>query len=182
MPAYAVLLKGVNVGRAKRIGMPELRDVLTGMGLRNVRTVLQSGNAVFTTARTDPAEIADLIEHAIADKFGMTVRCLVRTAAELRAVVNGHPLADLVTNGSRMLVLFLSEALSTQALAVDDPVTLDPHRIRVGADRVIYQWCPDGISNAPDASSYLEKAHKITVTGRNWNTVVKLDTLLAGLS
>ncbi|MFC5996762.1 hypothetical protein ACFQE5_21375 [Pseudonocardia hispaniensis] len=63
------------------------------------------------------------------------------------------------------------------AAAEHDPTALDPQRIRLG-DRVIYQWCPDGILQAPDVSAFVMKHWNLVVTGRNWNTVTKLAALL----
>ena len=179
MAGYAVLLRGINVGPNKRIAMADLRALLAGLGYADVTTVLQSGNAVFSTRRTDPATLAARIEKAIEAEFGMSVACVVRDGSELAAVVAGHPLADVADNGSRMMALFLSAAPDPATAAEFDPVTLDPDRVRVG-DRVIYQWCPDGVLKAPDVSGFVIKNWKVTVTGRNWNTVTKLADLLAG--
>ena len=87
--------------------------------------------------------------------------------------------ADVADNGSRMMALFLSAAPDPEAAAAHDPVALDPDRVRVG-DRVIYQWCPDGVLKAPDVSAFVMKHWKVTVTGRNWNTVTKLADMLSG--
>lgn len=179
MAGYAVLLRGVNLGPNRRIAMAELRDMLSGMGFADVRTYLQSGNAVFTTRRTDPAALAARIEQAIEARFGMTVPCIVRDGPDLAAVVAAHPLADVADNGSRMMVLFLSADPDLRLAAEHDPVALDPDRIRIG-DRVIYQWCPDGLLKAPDVGTYVAKNWKVAVTGRNWNTVTALADMLAG--
>lgn len=179
MPSYAVLLRGVNVGPSKRIAMVALRKMLSGMGFGDVRTLLQSGNAVFTTRRTDPATLATRIEKAIGAEFGTSVACIVRDGPEMAAVLAGHPLADVADNGSRMMALFLSADPDPALAKEHDPVALDPDRVRLG-DRVVYQWCPDGILEAPDVATYVMKNWKVTVTGRNWNTVTKLAGMLAG--
>jgi uncharacterized protein (DUF1697 family) len=172
-----VLLRGINVGPNKRIPMPRLRALLTGLGFENVRTHLQSGNAVVTAPEEAPARLAARIEDAIEREFGFPVRCIVRTRDEMAAVVAGHPLADVADNGSRMMALFLSERPDPQLAAEHDPVALDPDRVRVGED-VVYQWCPDGVLKSPDVSTFLIRNWNVAVTGRNWNTVVKLAELL----
>jgi uncharacterized protein (DUF1697 family) len=186
MPRYAVLLRGINVGGRTLVPMADLRALLSGLGFTDVRTLLQSGNAVLTSPDvhsadpTDPTEatgVAQRIEQAVEQKFDRPIRCLVRTADELRSVIENNPLSEVATNGSRMMALFLSENPDPALLAQHDPVALAPTEIAVG-DRVIYQWCPDGVSNAPLVGPFVEKKLKIAVTGRNWNTVSKLIDLL----
>jgi uncharacterized protein (DUF1697 family) len=171
------LLKGINVGGKKKVPMADLRALLAKQGFTDVATLLQSGNAVFEAPRTKPEKLAAQLERAITGEFGMEVRCLIRTGDELGAVIAGNPLADVADNGSKLLVMFLSEPLDPAQLAENDPTELDPVTIRLG-DRVIYQWCPNGILEAPNVAGFVEKRFKIIVTGRNWNTVTKLGALL----
>lgn len=178
MTRYALLLKGVNVGGKKKIAMAELRELLAGLGHTDVRTLLNSGNAVFDSPSTDRAGLLEDIERVLAERYGTRAASLLRTGPELATVIAGNPLLTAETNGSRMLTLFLSETLDPDLLAVHDPTALDPAAVRLG-DGVIYQSCPDGILKAPDVSTFVEKRFKIVVTGRNWNTVHKLHALLA---
>ncbi|MHA6795893.1 DUF1697 domain-containing protein [Pseudonocardia bannensis] len=179
MPSHAVLLRGINVGGNKRIAMADLRALLTRLGHTDVRTHLQSGNAVLTAPPVAPEELAGRIEEAISAEFGMGIRCLVRTREEMRAVVHGHPLGDVADNGSRMMALFLSADPDPALMTAHDPVALDPGRTRIG-ERVIYQWCPDGVLKAPDVTGFVTRHWKVAVTGRNWNTVTALAALLEG--
>jgi len=174
---YVVLLRGINVGKAKRIAMADLREMLADLGYAEVRTLLNSGNAVVTGADGDPAEHAEKVRVGIADRFGMDVRCLVLTGDRLRAIVDGHPFVEIADNGSRMFAHVLSDAPDPDLLAAHDPVALDPERARLG-DRVIYQWCPDGALAAPPVATYAEKHLGVTVTARNWNTMTKLVDLI----
>ncbi|MCW0214060.1 MAG: DUF1697 domain-containing protein [Pseudonocardia sp.] len=173
MTGYAVLLRGINVGGNRKVPMADLRSLLEGLGYADVRTYLQSGNAVLSTDE-DAGTVATRCEAAIADEFGMDVRCLVLSGPELRAVADAHPLRDVADNGSRMTANFLFAPVPDGAA---DPAELDPGRVVV-AERVIYQWCPDGISNSPDVAAFVRKNWKVPVTGRNWNTVEKLLALL----
>ncbi len=177
MSAYAALLRGVNVGGRSKISMADLKAVLSGLGYQDVRTLLQSGNAVFT-ATEGPDELEAAIEAVLAAELGLRTRCLVRSNADLRAVVAGHPFADVADNGSKMVALFLSANPAPGAGVEHDPVALDPDRIRVG-DRVVYQWCPNGVSEAPLVGPFLERKWGVVATGRNWNTVGKLIDLTA---
>jgi uncharacterized protein (DUF1697 family) len=174
---YAVVLRGINVGGHKRVPMADLRALLTGLGFTDVATLLQSGNAVFRAPETPPDELAARIERAIAVEFMMSVRCMVRTGPELQAVIDGNPFAGVATDGSRFLALFLSASPDSELLAMYDPRSLAPSQVALG-DRVIYQWCPDGVLQAPNVHGFIEKNLKVAATARNWNTVTKLGALL----
>lgn len=174
MTRYVVLLRGINVGRAKRIAMADLRAMLTDLGYADVRTLLNSGNAVVTGAGGGHEE---RIRAAIADRFAMDVRCVVLTGERLRAIVDGHPFAEVADNGSRMFAHVLSAVPDPALLAEHDPTALDPQWARLG-DRVLYQWCPDGLLEAPPVAAYVEKHLAVTVTARNWNTMTRLVDLV----
>jgi uncharacterized protein (DUF1697 family) len=177
MARYVALLRGINVGKNKRLAMADLRELLAGLGYTDVATHLNSGNAVFTYRATKPEKLAVQIEKAITEMARMSVRCLVRSSDELRAVIDAHPLEAKATDGSKMMALFLSEAPDATLLAEYDPISLDPDNVRMG-DRVIYQWCQNGILESPQVGGFVEKNLKVTVTRRNWNTVTKLSDLL----
>jgi uncharacterized protein (DUF1697 family) len=175
--SYVALLRGINVGRNKRVAMADLRALLEGLGYTEVRTLLQSGNAVFASTARKPEKVATAIESAIADQLGLSVKVLVRTDREIHEVIAAHPLADVADNGSRMMVHFLSADPDPKFLNEHDPLGLDPDNARLGP-RVIYQWCPNGILEAPEVTTLLIQRLGLTVTTRNWNTVTKLGAML----
>lgn len=177
MPRYAALLRGVNVGGKKKVSMAELRELLSGFGYTDVHTHLNSGNAVFYSAGTRPKELASQIESGIHDALGQNVRCLLRTGEELRTTIAANPFNAVATDGAKMMALFLSDTPEPTLLANHNPQTLALEEISLG-DRVIYQWCPNGILEAPPVGQFVEKYLKVTATGRNWNTVTRLSALL----
>jgi uncharacterized protein (DUF1697 family) len=164
---YAVLLRGINVGGNKKVAMADLRELLADLGYTQVKTLLQSGNAVLA-ADEEPDRVATRIEEALAERYGTEIRVLALTLADLEAVEKAHPLREVADNGSRMVVLWLFGPVGTPS-----PAELDEDRIVVG-DGVIYQWCPDGVSNAPDVAAFVRREWKVATTGRNWNTLEKL--------
>jgi len=175
---YVVLLRGVNLGPHKQLAMADLRAVLSDLGFDGVGTVLRSGNAVLQAPPTDPAAIAARIERALVDTFGLASRCLVLTPEDLHAVVAADPFREVADNGSRYQAIFLFDDPPQPLRTEHDPQSLDPERVRVG-QRVIYQWCPDGILAAPAVGGFVEKRWKVVTTARNWNTVTKLAALTA---
>jgi uncharacterized protein (DUF1697 family) len=169
MPRYVVLLRGINVGKAKRVAMADLRALLADAGFTDITTHLNSGNVVLTGRSATPARL----EAAIEQGTGVRSSCVVLTDKELRAIVDAHPLADVATNGSRMMAHVLGAEPEPDAL--EAALALDPQHARPGP-RVIYQWCPDGLLKAPEITAKLG----VVVTARNWNTITKLAELAAG--
>jgi uncharacterized protein (DUF1697 family) len=172
---HVALLRGINVGRNKRIGMADLRAMLEELGYEDVRTLLQSGNAVFGAAGK-PDAVARNIEGAIAERFGMEVGVVVRTAQEMADVVAANPLGDVATGGAKQHVIFLSAEPDAAALAaIADPA---PEAF-AACGREIHVWCPDGLQ----ASALIKALSKPVIapgaiaTVRNWNTVTKLAAL-----
>ena len=157
--------------------MADLRELLSGLGYADVRTHLQSGNVMFTSRSASAVRLAREIEKGIEDKLGLSVRCLVWSSDELRAVLAGNPFQREATDGSKVLVLFLSERPDPTLLEAHDPRELARDQIRIG-ERVLYQWCPDGFLAAPNVGAFAEKHLKVTVTARNWNTVTRLGVLM----
>src|ERR671937_939311 len=107
MTPLVALLRGINLGSRNRIGMADLRALLTDMGYDGVRTHLQSGNVVLVT-RQAPERAGRAIEREIRTRLGLEVDVIVRTGAEIAAVVAANPLGDVATNPSRYFVVFLS--------------------------------------------------------------------------
>ena len=168
MPSYAVLLRGINLGPTNKIAMADLRELLSEAGFTAVRTHLNSGNVVLS----GPSAPAKIIEKAITERTGLKVPCVVLTAKELRAIVDGHPFLDVADNGSRMMAHVLGGKPDADKLAA--ALARDPENARSGPG-VIYQWCPDGLLKAPAVTEKLG----VLVTARNWNTIAKLDALLS---
>ncbi|MFD3544848.1 DUF1697 domain-containing protein [Streptomyces sp. NPDC058655] len=172
---YAALLRGVNVGGNKRVPMAELRSVMEGLGHEEVRTYLQSGNAVFGSARQDPAALARELETAIEAHFGFRVPCLVVDGAHLRAVAEACPFPAAELEGRQLHATFFSEQPGEERFAAIDAAAYLPEEYRIG-DRVLYLYAPDGLGRSRLAEALAKPAvvKGVDATTRNWNTVVKL--------
>lgn len=172
---FVALLRGVNVGRAGRLAMADLRALVEDLGYSDVRTLLNSGNVAFTAPGADPVKAAALIEKALTSKLGAPVRVVVVTARELCAVADENPLLDLADDPSRLLVAFLVRPEDATLLA---PLLLQdwsPEALGVG-EHAVYLWCPAGVA-ASRVAQAVARAVGDGVTMRNWSTVVKLRAL-----
>jgi uncharacterized protein (DUF1697 family) len=176
---YAALLRGINVGGNKKIAMADLRGLLSGLGLADVTTYLQSGNAVFTAADQPAGVFGAAVEHAISAEFGMSVRVFVRTGAQLAAVISNYPLPGEPENPSRFFVAFLSAEPDPALVHELRQQSFGPDQIWVSGQEV-YTWCPNGLAHTELTYSFIEKRLAVTATSRNWNTVRKLASLTSG--
>ena len=173
---YAALLCGINVSGHRKVPMPELRSLLEGLGHRDVRTYLQSGNAVFTTDADEPDDtLAAAAEKAVEQHFGFRVDTLVRSAAYLAAVADACPFPAAELEGRQLHVTYFSEPLGAERFASVDQAAFLPEEFRLG-DRVLYLYAPDGLgrSKLAEAVSRPSLLKGVVATSRNWNTVTKL--------
>ena len=174
MPTHIALLRGINVGKAKRIAMADLRELFTGLGYTEVTTLLNSGNVLFTSS--DPQPAAAALEAAIQKRFGFPSRVAVLSAAELDAAVAANPFAQIASDPSRFLVAFVPHADSLKPLVPLIVRSWHPEALALGP-RCAYLWCPEGILASP-ANQAVTRALGEAVTARNWNTLLKLQALV----
>src|ERR1700676_1567823 len=101
------LIRGINVGRGKRVSMTDLRRLVADLGHANVRTLLNSGNVLFESKRPNTAKLSKGIEEAISAKCGFSAMVTVITALELASIINENPLLNVAKDHSRHLVAFV---------------------------------------------------------------------------
>lgn len=174
------LLRGINVGRAKRIAMADLRKLLTDMGFADVRTLLNSGNVVFNCNAKDARQSANRIEEALVMKLGVAARVTVLDAEQLDGVVEDNSLCELSDDHSRLLVAVLNNPADRAKLEPLAHQDWKPEAFALGR-WAAYIWCADGIL-ASRAAAAMGKAVGDAVTTRNWTTINKLHALATGQS
>jgi uncharacterized protein (DUF1697 family) len=172
---YIAFLRGINVGRAKRIAMADLRVLVEGLGYTDVRSVLNSGNVLFRAPGTTAQEVAGAIEEALVLKLGVAARVFVLDHHDLNAVVAGNPLLGVATDYARLFVFLLGAAAQRDKLAALGSQDWGSEQLALG-ERAVYVWCPEGVLDSAAANS-LGKLLGDGCTSRNWNTVLKLHTL-----
>jgi len=168
---HIALIRGINVGKAKRVAMADLRAAIEDLGYTGVKTLLNSGNVVFT-ADVAPAKAAPGIEKILAGELGVPARVTVITAEELADAVAGNPLVDVADNFSRLFVSFLNDPADLARLKPLTKETWDPEVLALGK-RVAYVWCPNGLLESP-LSQAVARALGDRVTTRNWATILKI--------
>ena len=179
MPQFVALLRGVNVGKAKRVPMADLRALLAALGYDGVSTVLNSGNAVFRAAGGTPARHAAAIAAAIAGRLHVEVPVVVKSARQLAAIVDDNPLADDAADPSRLLVAFVQEPASLAGLGAVQEKVVPPERFHIGRGAA-YLLCANGLLGSAAGEALLGRAGR-SATTRNWATVLRLHALAGAL-
>ena len=169
MTTYVALLRGINVGTAKRVPMPELRKLASELGYRDVRTHINSGNLILTS--DEPAEaVRRRLEEGIEQTFGLHADVVVRTAGELAAVLAANPFPD--GDPSRVTVAFLAgppadaAEAGVAALATEDEPFLF-------AGQEVYVHYGHGQADSVLAAKFAGLLG-VSATVRNLRTVTKL--------
>jgi uncharacterized protein (DUF1697 family) len=176
MYTYIALLRGINVGKAKRVAMADLRAAIESLGYGDVRTLLNSGNAVFTSKRALKGTAAEELRLALARRTGVSSRFTLRSADELAAVVKSNPLLKQATDHTRLFAAFLTDADGMERVKPLAAQVWKPEMLALGPG-VVYIWCPNGLVESK-ASEAVAKLLADGVTVRNWATVSKLVSLV----
>jgi uncharacterized protein (DUF1697 family) len=171
---YVVLLRGINLGKARQVDMGRLREVLSARGHGDVRTHLRSGNVVLDADLPERQLAAD-VEEALRSGFGMEVPVVVRTGAELAEVVAADPLPGAAADPAHYLVTFLPAPPQPDRVAALPPAP-EGEGYRV-LGRELYQSLPGGVLGSSLSSWKWDQLLGRAGTARNWNTVRKLAEL-----
>jgi uncharacterized protein (DUF1697 family) len=172
---FVALLRGINVGGRGRLPMAGLRAILEEIGAEDVRTYLQSGNAVFRGRAGAPADLAAEIGAAIRARHGFAPHVLVLGLPELDAAIRGNPFAQAEREPQSLHVFFLDAAPARPDLGALE-------RLRSGAERyslaghLLYLHAPDGFGRSKLAAR-AEQALGTPATARNWRTVCAIREL-----
>jgi uncharacterized protein (DUF1697 family) len=174
--SYVALLRGINVGGKNKLAMSDLVALFAAEGCTNVSTFIQSGNVVFDAPKKLAAQVPTHVEQRIQERFGLQVPVVVRTAAELSAVVERNPFLSAGADADALHVLFLKDAPAARLTRALDPARSPPDAFAL-VGREVYLRCPNGIGRTKLTNGYFDKALATVSTGRNWRTVLKLIAL-----
>jgi len=176
-PVHIALVRAVNVGGKNAVGMAELRELVTGLGFGDVRSLLASGNLVFRGGRAKGAALERLLEREAARRLGLETDFLVRTPAELDAVIEHNPFpAEAERDPGRLVVMFLRAAPPAAAVRALEAAITGREYLRAKGPHawIVY---PDGQGRSRLTATVIEKHLGSRGTARNWNTVLKLAAL-----
>ena len=179
--AHIALLRAVNLGSHNKVAMAELRACLEAQGFTGVRTLLQSGNAVFAGGRRRGAALERQLEEAAKAALALDTPFIVRSREEWDALVAANPFArEAAHDPGHLLVFCLKEAPPAGAEAALRAAIKGREQVRI-VGREAYIVYPDGVGRSKLSVALLERRLGCPGTGRNWNTVRKLQALAASL-
>jgi len=172
--SYVAFLRGINNIGSKTIKMGELKRIFESSGMNNVKTIMASGNVIFTTTKAEQFSLAESIERNLENKLGYKVYVVLRTLTEIEELVNSKPFKQIIiTPQTKLYLTFLSEKPNSKIKAPFESHEKDFKILRV-TDKEIQSVVTLLPNKRPGAiMSFLEKEFGKKITTRNWNTVVK---------
>ncbi len=177
MSPHVALLRGVNVGGNKGVPMTALKSVATRLSLGNPRTLLQSGNLVFSSTGKTRADLEAMLEAAIKTEIGVETAVCVRTAPEWAQLIQANPFPDAARDDpSHLLLTAFKTAPKPGGAETLAEAYRGPERVAVALDHAFIVF-PEGIGRSKLTPALLGK-HLGQGTARNWNTVLKLQAML----
>jgi uncharacterized protein (DUF1697 family) len=172
---YIAFLRGINVGSRRRIKMDELNAVFTSLGFSEVTTLIASGNVAFTSPDRSEAAVTTAIEDAFEAAFGFRVHTIVRTLADVRAMIELEPFKGEEVRKETRLYVTLLPTPTTSTLPLPHATMDGDCRILSRTDREVFSVLTlNAGRKSVDAMAILEKEYGKNVTTRNWNTILKL--------
>jgi uncharacterized protein (DUF1697 family) len=172
MKTYIALFRGINVGGRNKLPMKDLVARLEGLGCQDVRTYIQSGNAVFRHDENDAPLLATGITTAIRKSHGFEPEVLVLTPEKLQRAVQSNPYPEAESEPSRLHLFFLSAAAKNPDTDAMDRLRTETERYTLQSD-VVYLHVPDGIGRSRLAAR-IERLLGVPATARNWRSVTEI--------
>ena len=176
MPRYVALFRGINVGKAKRIAMADLRALLGKVGYTEVQTLLNSGNAVFTGDRASTSSHAGRIHQAVLKKTGIDALVIIKSAKDVSGIIADNRLSGIARDHSRLLVALTNDPKALTSVKALARAEWGDEKIHVGK-HAAYLWCANGILESKVAAALL-KGLEGAGTTRNWATLNKIHALM----
>lgn len=172
MTIYIALLRGINVGGKNKLLMKDLMGLLENLGCQQVKTYIQSGNAVFQHSSEKPVELSQRISAAIKEGYGFEPSVLLLQKEELERAIAHNPFPEAVAEAKTLHLYFLSAPPPEPDLAGLEALKTSSENF-VLKEGVFYLHAPDGIGRSRLAAK-AEKLIGVAGTARNWRTVCKL--------
>ncbi len=172
METRIALFRGINVGGKNVLPMKELTSMLEDIGAKNVKTYIQSGNAVFQTEEADARLLAHEIRAVTGERHRFEPHVLVLTLEEFEDAVESNPFPEAESEPKTLHLLFLDSSPESPDLGSLENIKGERESFSLN-DRVFYLHAPDGIGRSKLAAN-AEKLLGVPATARNWRTVGKV--------
>jgi uncharacterized protein (DUF1697 family) len=172
MNTYIALFRGINIGGSNMLPMKDLKVLLERNDCTDVRTYIQSGNAIFRSGARDAARLATRLGAAISKSHGFEPRVLLLTQRELERAAAGNPFDEARDNPKSVHLFFLAEPPAKPDLKACEALKARSERFALKGN-VFYLHTPEGFGTSKLAGK-AEKLLGVAATARNWRTVTTL--------
>lgn len=181
MYIYLALLRGINVSGKKIIKMEDLRKLMADAGYTNVKTYIQSGNIIFESTEKSKDKIAKAIEKLIEDNYGFDVTVFVTDKKALEKAIDNNPFAESrieeEAGFKKLYVTFLSEVPTSENMEKLSQAPIGDDLIDLIGD-ILYFKLESKASDSKLSNNLIESKLKVKATTRNWNTSLKLLSMM----
>lgn len=181
MPLYLALLRGINVSGKKIIKMEDLRKLMGDAGYTNVKTYIQSGNIVFESPEQSSDKLAAAIEALIEKHYGFDVTVFVTDKRAVENAIDNNPFTEgreeEPSGFKKLYVTFLSEVPTPENMEKLSQAPIGDDLIELIND-ILYFKMESKASDSKLSNTLIESKLKIKATTRNWNTTLKLLTMM----
>ena len=175
MATYIALLRGINVGGKNSLPMKELVSVMEEMGLKNVRTYIQSGNAVFQSALKNTSKLAAPLAAEIKKRVGFEPHVQLLEFDALASAIASNPFPDAESEPASLHLFFLASSPTNPDLKKLNGIKAPSEKFHL-VDQLFYLHAPEGIGRSKLAAG-AEKILGVPMTGRNWKSVCSIRDL-----
>ena len=182
LTTYISMLRGINVGGARKILMKDLKALYEELGFQKVITYIQSGNVIFQAVdQMTDLQASEKIRKTIFQKYVFDVPCLVRTVDEMQRIIRINPLfGNKEVNIEKLHVTFLEEVPQQGYLSSIKRFDYSPDQfVIIGKD--VFVYCPNGYGRSKINNEFFESQFKVTASTRNWRTVNTLADIAANI-
>lgn len=180
MKTYVALFRGINVGGKNALPMKALVAILEDLGAQNVKTYIQSGNAVFVSTEKDPSRLSNKISDEIKKRLGFEPHVLLLELEDIERAIKKNPFPAAATDPKTLHAGFLASAPVKPNLETLERLKSNTERFHL-IDKVFYLHAPEGIGRSKLAAN-AERLLGVPMTDRNWRTVSKIRDMAKELS
>ena len=174
MSTLIALLRGINVGGKNKVPMADLRACIEALGASDVETYIQSGNVIFDGKRLSDSTWTTRIEAALSKRFGYSATVVVRSHAELKAVVDDAPKGfGTRPDEYRYDVIFLKAPLTAAEALAKVPLKDGVDEAWAGK-HVLYHARLTARATSSRIGQIVGTPMYQQMTIRNWRTTTKL--------
>jgi uncharacterized protein (DUF1697 family) len=172
MKTYIALFRGINIGGKNTLPMRELVTILVDVCAQNVKTYIQSGNAVFVSPEEDTSRLSNKIRAEIKKRRGFEPQVLLLELEDIERAIRKNPFPEAATDPKTLHAGFLASVPAKPDLRTLENLKSDSERFHL-IDKVFYLHAPEGIGRSKLAAN-AEKLLGVPMTDRNWRTVCKI--------